>query len=958
MWQQQRIYVIFILIWFPIFGWCQNRSKINLLHSQLSKRSGLSRFNLLNDLAFEYRATWPDSTIYFAHQAESLSKELNLTKGKARPLNIIGVSYLYKGNKDSAYTYFKAAFNLASLQNDTLQAAHSLNSIGRVFLDQGMVSQSYEQFIQSNNLFKNIGDSSGLAYTYQSIGNLYNSQNDFFKAEENFKKALEYRLALGDGQGIQSAYIYLAKLYEGAKQYDKSNYCLAKADSISVKFNDLLKHAETQMLISLNLVRLGDLAQGEEIFKEAFHIIIDKNNFVLFPKAYIIFGDIEIARHRYQSALEAYEKALSWAVKRKELGYQVESHLKISTTSKKLGKNQEYLLHYNQYLILKDSVKNIDLVRQMGGLQFEIRVAQEEKEINKLRAEKAEQLSIITKQQEWQIVLILLIVLFSVLGIAFWVISRNRRKVNIQLSQLASDLRGSLKKIEENERNLKNSAQLLNGVINNTSSSIFIKDIVGKYVLVNAAFAKKFGKAPEEIKGKTAYDIFSKEDAEKVTNDEAELLRSKESLTFEVNVKNAYGEAFLVTNKFVLFDEQHQAYAVCGVSTDVTETRRTEANLKAIFDSALVSIIQTNTTGLITHFNRGAEILLGYQAEELVNIHSPQLIHLKDEVMQRGNELSTLYGKEIMGFDVFVEEAKMGRFDSREWSYVRKDGTIFPVQLVVTSIRDRKNFIIGYLGIATDISELKTQHQLIELQRDDLEKLNATKDKFFSIVAHDLKSPLNSLKSFSDLLLTYYDRLTKEDILKMSRELSSSITNTIKMADNLITWAQLQMDDYQFNEDIVSVEEVIASICSVYTDVAMKKDIRLSQSIENSLEILGDKNQIEFIFRNLVNNAIKYTNPNGLVSITAKTLSSGEIEIGVEDNGIGIDENTKSKLFSSYKVRSEKGTAGESGTGLGLMLCQEFVTLNKGEISVDSEPGNGTTFYVRFRKPETERIHT
>jgi PAS domain S-box-containing protein len=371
-----------------------------------------------------------------------------------------------------------------------------------------------------------------------------------------------------------------------------------------------------------------------------------------------------------------------------------------------------------------------------------------------------------------------------------------------------------------------------------------------------------------------------------------------------------------------------------------------------------VSIIQTNTTGLITHFNRGAEILLGYQAEELVNIHSPQLIHLKDEVMQRGNELSTLYGKEIMGFDVFVEEAKMGRFDSREWSYVRKDGTIFPVQLVVTSIRDRKNFIIGYLGIATDISELKTQHQLIELQRDDLEKLNATKDKFFSIVAHDLKSPLNSLKSFSDLLLTYYDRLTKEDILKMSRELSSSITNTIKMADNLITWAQLQMDDYQFNEDIVSVEEVIASICSVYTDVAMKKDIRLSQSIENSLEILGDKNQIEFIFRNLVNNAIKYTNPNGLVSITAKTLSSGEIEIGVEDNGIGIDENTKSKLFSSYKVRSEKGTAGESGTGLGLMLCQEFVTLNKGEISVDSEPGNGTTFYVRFRKPETERIHT
>lgn len=245
--------------------------------------------------------------------------------------------------------------------------------------------------------------------------------------------------------------------------------------------------------------------------------------------------------------------------------------------------------------------------------------------------------------------------------------------------------------------------------------------------------------------------------------------------------------------------------------------------------------------------------------------------------------------------------------------------------------------------------KLKVQNSTIELQRNDLEVLNNTKDKFFSIVAHDLKSPLNSLKAFSSLLIDHFDHLNKDEIVTMSLQLRSSVDNTIKMADNLITWARIQMNDYQYNEEVIKVKDIASNICEVYKNIALEKGIDLSYSVGESLTIIGDKNQFEFIIRNLVNNAIKFTHKNGLVSLTAKLLSSGEVQISVSDSGVGISDEAKSKLFSISKKQSTNGTAGEKGTGLGLMLSYEFVKLSGGQIDIESNVGKGTTFHTKFK---------
>jgi signal transduction histidine kinase len=245
--------------------------------------------------------------------------------------------------------------------------------------------------------------------------------------------------------------------------------------------------------------------------------------------------------------------------------------------------------------------------------------------------------------------------------------------------------------------------------------------------------------------------------------------------------------------------------------------------------------------------------------------------------------------------------------------------------------------------------KLKAQNSTIELQRNDLEVLNNTKDKFFSIVAHDLKSPLNSLKAFSCLLIDHFDHLNKDEIVTMSQRLRISVDNTIKMADNLITWARIQMNDYQYNEEVFKVKDIASNICEVYKNIALEKGIDLSYSVGESITIIGDKNQIEFIIRNLVNNAIKFTHKNGLVSLTAKLLSSGEVQISVSDNGVGISDEAKSKLFSISKTQSTNGTAGEKGSGLGLMLSYEFVKLSGGQIEIESNVSKGTTFHTKFK---------
>jgi signal transduction histidine kinase len=213
------------------------------------------------------------------------------------------------------------------------------------------------------------------------------------------------------------------------------------------------------------------------------------------------------------------------------------------------------------------------------------------------------------------------------------------------------------------------------------------------------------------------------------------------------------------------------------------------------------------------------------------------------------------------------------------------------------------------------------------------------------VVAHDLRSPLNSLFGFSNLLVKHADSMTKEEIQTMGAKLRDSVANTLKMTENLITWARSQMLDEQTNPELVELKSVVDETLKVLRESAEKKGVLLDDNEVSDAQVFVDKNHLSLILRNLINNAIKYTKAGDKVLVKA-TQNNGKTKILIEDTGLGMDHETVEKLFSLERTVSEVGTSGERGTGLGLVLCKQYIERNHGSVEVHSEKSKGTRFIV------------
>lgn len=230
----------------------------------------------------------------------------------------------------------------------------------------------------------------------------------------------------------------------------------------------------------------------------------------------------------------------------------------------------------------------------------------------------------------------------------------------------------------------------------------------------------------------------------------------------------------------------------------------------------------------------------------------------------------------------------------------------------------------------------------IDIQNVNLEQLNQKKDKLFSIIAHDLQSPLNSIITTLHLIAEY--DLKEEDKKMLGDELLTLTKNTSNMLANLLTWSKVQMDGRGVRLSAVHVYDVVERVLSIQKILADKKSVSLISQVDPSIFVTADMNMFELIIRNLVNNAIKFTPTDGRVTINLR-VKDDICTLVVEDNGIGIDPSQKDEIFS-LKTQSTYGTNNEKGIGLGLVLCRELLSMQNGELWYDSVPGKGTTFYA------------
>ncbi|MEI7725253.1 MAG: hybrid sensor histidine kinase/response regulator [Bacteroidota bacterium] len=251
--------------------------------------------------------------------------------------------------------------------------------------------------------------------------------------------------------------------------------------------------------------------------------------------------------------------------------------------------------------------------------------------------------------------------------------------------------------------------------------------------------------------------------------------------------------------------------------------------------------------------------------------------------------------------------------------------------------------------VATHLKLYQQRKELLA-QSNELIELNATKDKFFSIIAHDLRGPFTSLLGFTRMMEEDIFSMTHSEIHKIAVVLNKSTTNLFNLLENLLEWARMQRGITIFVPESFLLLEKINECILPTIDSAHRKNIELLLNIPDTMQVCADERMFEALVRNLTSNAVKFTPKGGKIIVSAKPSDNNFIEISIRDSGIGMNKEMIDNLFKLDELSGRKGTEGEPSTGLGLIICKDFIEKHGGRIWVDSEEGKGSTFYFTLKQ--------
>ncbi|MGY5847376.1 PAS domain S-box protein [Salegentibacter sp. HM20] len=496
-----------------------------------------------------------------------------------------------------------------------------------------------------------------------------------------------------------------------------------------------------------------------------------------------------------------------------------------------------------------------------------------------------------------------------------------------------------------------------------------VVSIDGEWLMVNQNLASIFGYTKEEFVHKTSRDLTHPDDLYK-DSPQLKALLNREIDTYSVEkrlIHRSGKTVFGLLNVSTIVDDSGKPIYLIGQINDITKRIQSERalqkslnELQSLLDATTqVSIIQTDLKGVVQKFNKGAENLLGYNAQEVKYRFNVKGLHEATEVEERGRVLSEELGKEISGFDVFTFQAKRGHYDSREWTYIRKDGSKFPVQLVVTAIRNHAGRITGYLGVATDISQLKLMEVSLIKARKKAEAANKSKSEFLANMSHEIRTPLNGIIGFTDLLM----RTELEDSQqKYMHTIYNSANSLMDIINDVLDFSKIEAGKLELAEERVDLIELCDQTIDIVKHQAHQKGLEVLMNISPSLNryVYTDPVRLRQILTNLLGNSVKFTNEGEIeLSVSSNAIARNENEkiftFAIRDTGIGIAPENLKKIFHAFDQEDASTTRKYGGSGLGLTISNQLLKLMDSELHVKSELENGSVFSFEVRiRTDTE----
>ncbi len=938
------------------------QSEVDSLWSSYNAlKDDTAKVNKIYQAALEMYEDYPTQTVKFSEAGIEISEKINYRIGKANCLRVKGIALSNIGDFNRGLDYFYQSLAIYKQISDLPGIAKVYANIAIIFFIEGNFDKSLEYNQLAYRVHDSIGgegSSVGKARCLANLGNIYRAQDKPDEALGSYYKALRLLDSSASLKSQSILYDNIAAIYFAKGDYDKA----FSAESLAIEAS---RKEKSMSGLAYTYTRLAE-----------FNLSLAQNE-------------------KNQSKKAAYlSKCFEQAFKALEFADNVGQHLTYSTiyhalylAYKEKGDYANALKYSEIYNHTKDSLFTIEKSKAVADLDAKYEIQLKQSQIEVLESQKAKDLFKFAF-----LVSLLLLIIITVIIISF----KLKRK-----NQLSESL---IKKLTE--------------AVEQSANHIMITNIDGKIEYINKRFTEVTGYTKEETIGQSPNILKSGTYSKSEYKELWTTVLSGKTWNSELINKKKSGELYWEKNIITpIFNEKGEITNFISIKEDITESKKAQEKIEStnkmlndILNAASeIAIISTDIDGKINIFNKGAEFITGYQAQEVIGRAALLEFYLDSELKQRASEVRNEMKMGISDFDALVIKANTDGSELREWTYVCKDKSYRAVSVVLYPIISVDGDRTGYLFVAQDITkrkiaeqQLKELNESLELKVEDRtkelnnalkiieqaneelttlnesiareakkllelnEKLgisenelkiaNQTKDKFISIIAHDLRNPIGGIKSLLEILNNYFGSYSKEDLEKRLKTALYASTKTYDLLEHLLTWAQTTMGNMEFNPQVSSIYDVVEKTIDVTKPAAEQKSISIMNSIQKNHFAYFDEKCIGTVLRNLITNSIKYSHKNSVIKIDIKAdyidseHSENYVMISIADSGIGMSEKEMDKLFKLDKVQSMPGTENEAGTGLGLILCKEFVEKHTGKIWCDSKEGVGTTFFFTLPK--------
>ena len=410
----------------------------------------------------------------------------------------------------------------------------------------------------------------------------------------------------------------------------------------------------------------------------------------------------------------------------------------------------------------------------------------------------------------------------------------------------------------------------------------------------------------------------------------------KASIFKEKNMLNKAIEEYYKALK--LFLEYHAEYYLINIYTNLADAYLKTRNFSKSIEYAKLAYEQAEKTKVLEYQMESARVLKdiyvsfgdsanGYLYFEKYNYFYEKNFNLKrDEQLQ---ELEVKNNSKDQLLQIAVQERELQK-----------------VIFISVSVLIILVLIIGIIYFRNGV--LRKKNSIITEQKEKLQELNSTKDLFFSIIAHDLKNPLGSFKAITEMMSDEFEAFSQEELKEFTILMKNSAINLSELLENLLTWSRTQRGTIDYTPEYQYIFQLVKHNLSLLESAAKQKNIQLINNINESDLAYCDGNMINTVIRNITTNAVKFTPEGGSIIINSEIIKKEQkqyYQINIKDSGVGMPEKVLKSLFNIGEARSTEGTSGEKGTGLGLIICKEFINKHNGNIWAESEQGKGTTFH-------------